>query len=226
METALYQMPERNSGLTARDIHAQRRTSRRRAEQRCCSVCIFLVAALLELLVNIWRRCYRSLAIGVSRCCVRCAGSSLPRHAADITADWLGRALGHPGRLAAVVLKPLAIDEGFTSALHVATLRWADEGWAEQQRLPRRVVLKMLPEWSLSEQLNSAMQLQHSKEAWVIENWAGMGCRVPRGLYTATRGASGEFIHIMEHMTDWSTGTPALLASPWPSLPLCLALTV
>ena len=53
-----------------------------------------------------------------------------------------------------------------------------------------------------------------------------MGCRVPRGLYTATRGASGEFIHIMEHMTDWSTGTPALLASAWPCLPLCLALTV
>ena len=99
---------------------------------------------------------------------------------------------------------------------------WADEGWAEQQRLPRRVVLKMLPEWALSEQLNSAMQLQHSKEAWAIENWAGMGCRVPRGLYTATRGASGEFIHIMEHMTDWSTGTPALL----PVNPVCIVLTV
>ena len=66
----------------------------------------------------------------------------------------------------------------------------------------------MLPEWSVGEQLTSAMQYQHTKEAWVIDNWQEMGCRVPRGYYTATRGLSGEFMHVV------STQATLLLPPP------------
>jgi aminoglycoside phosphotransferase (APT) family kinase protein len=106
-----------------------------------------------------------------------------------------------------IAVAPLAIDEGFTSSLYVATIRWgATKTPALAGSMPDKVVLKMLPQWSVGEQLTSAMQLQHAKEAWVIENWQNMGCRVPRGYYTATRGTAGDFIHVMEYMENTTAG--------------------
>lgn len=102
---------------------------------------------------------------------------------------------------------PLATDEGFTSSLYLVAIRWgAVRTPALANSMPDKVVLKMLPQWSVGEQLTSAMQQQHTKEAWVIKNWQAMGCRVPRGFYTATRPIAGDFIHVMEYMADTTAG--------------------
>ena len=211
---------------------------------RHCAVLRFLFPCLGELLGDLCCRCYRSAAIKMSRAFWgRCCGGKqqrlVPLVAAEVTPAWLGRALGAPGLVEAVSLTPLAMDEGFTSALYIAEVRWhasvrylrghygtdaadadAAPGDLNSNEIlpPAKVVLKMCPAWSAGEQLTSALQLQHTKEAWVIERWNMMGCRVPRGFYTATRPRSGEFIHVMEYMDGFAAGDQLA------SLPLALAL--
>jgi hypothetical protein len=182
-----------------------------------CGAVQFIVPCLGELLSNCCWRSYRKLAIKLTRglCDLPCAASCaarLPTHINDVTAQWLCAVLGQPeGMIESISVVPLAIDEGFTSSLYIATLRWTPAagsaaGSSSAGAMPDKVVLKMLPEWSIGEQLTSAMQLQHTKEAWVIDNWQDMGCRVPRGFYTATRPLAGDFIHVMEFMAGTKAG--------------------
>ncbi len=178
-----------------------------------CGALHFIVPCLGELLSNCCWRSYRSVAIKCARslCDLSCAASCtarLPTHINDITAQWLAAALGHPPEMIdSISMVPLAIEEGFTSSLYVVTIRWgATQTPALAGSMPEKVVLKMLPQWSVGEQLTSAMQLQHTKEAWVIENWENMGCRVPRGFYTATRPTAGDFMHVMEYMDNTTAG--------------------
>lgn len=178
-----------------------------------CGALQFVVPCLGELLSNCCWRSYRSVAINCTRtlyesaCAGRCA-ARLPTHINAITAQWLSTALGHPAdAIDSISAVPLAVDEGFTSSLYIATIHWsATKTPALAGSMPDTVVLKMLPQWSVGEQLTSAMQLQHTKEAWVIENWQRMGCRVPRGFYTATRSITGDFIHVMEYLGDTTAG--------------------
>lgn len=178
-----------------------------------CGALQFLVPCMGELLSNCCYRGYRSVAIKCTRalCDLPCAAScaaQLPTRIDEISAEWLSTALGHTREMIeSISTSPLAIEEGFTSSLYVVTIRWRTTGTPDLAgSMPDKVVLKMPPQWSVGEQLTSAMQLQHTKEAWVIDNWWNMGCRVPRGFYTATRATAGDFVHVMEYMGDTTAG--------------------
>lgn len=112
------------------DRRRQREERQRDHQRRCCAALRFIVPCIGELIVNACWRAYRSCWIKLSRSCcdkpclASCA-AKLPAHINDVDEEWLAAALGYPGMLTAISKVPLAIDEGFTSSLYIASLTWS-----------------------------------------------------------------------------------------------------